>query len=283
MQHETDLETLNASICGALVPDFPFTGTVQAVYSKAIAVLNERGMLISLVGKSEHMEAFAVNLGSGFEEARMNLKEGQKITVCSGAGERWDPRPLLAGVRKELSCADESTLEYICDTIEHIMRSVWRGDSERAALSKEGIRGEGAFAERFSALEKSPDFPANVVGFGPGTTPAGDDFIAGFFCARTLLEKTESVKTQSIKKAVREKLNSTSLQGRTLLLGLVEGIPPFYLVNIALALASDSSGEEDEEDEEALIDAVLAALDHGASSGEDALWGFLSGFCAKDF
>jgi len=67
-------------------------------------------------------------------------------------------------------------------------------------------------------------------------------------------------------------LTRTGAAGRALLEGALEGAPPAYLVDLALAAADRGPGAPGR-----LERAVDGALGHGATSGEDALAGFMAG------
>ena len=168
----------------------------------------------------------------------------------------------------------------------------------RATLAKayaegrraEGLHGSGAFAEGFRRLEAHPDFPAVAVGFGPGTTPAGDDWLAGCLVALDLRAGGPGKAAVPLRQKIRDRLEQTTAAGRALLLGALAGAPPEYLVGLAEAAADwkpvvpgDMAAAERQTGKQALRlgrlrAAVSSCLAHGATSGEDALAGFVSRF-----
>jgi hypothetical protein len=96
---------------------------------------------------------------------------------------------------------------------------------------------------------------AELVGLGPGMTPAGDDFLAGALLA--------GINTAEIDAA----LPGTTPAGRTLLWTALRGSFPFYLCSFMERLAGAVSEEE-------IVEAVNAACSQGETSGTDALVGF---------
>jgi hypothetical protein len=158
-----------------------------------------------------------------------------------------------------------------------------------AGRRAEGLHGSGAFAAGFRRLEAHPDFPAVAVGFGPGTTPAGDDWLAGCLVALDLRAGGSGKAVLSLRQRIRDRLDRTTAAGKALLLGALAGAPPEYLVDLAEAAAEltsdtpeDMSVVERQMGDQALwLGSLRAAfstcLAHGATSGEDALAGFVYG------
>jgi hypothetical protein len=163
-----------------------------------------------------------------------------------------------------------------------------------AGRRAEGLHGTGAFAQGFRRLEAHPDFPAVAVGFGPGTTPAGDDWLAGCLVALDLRAGRPARAAAPLRQKVRDRLEQTTAAGRSLLLGALAGAPPEYLVALAEAAADfvaiapvagwdvDANLEAEAEIGQhpgpgRLRAAVSNCLAHGATSGEDALSGFVYG------
>lgn len=171
-----------------------------------------------------------------------------------------------------------------------------------AGRRAEGLHGSGAFAHGFRRLAARPDFPAVAVGFGPGTTPAGDDWLAGYLIALDLRAGGPGKAAADLRNKIRRRLEQTTAAGRALLLGALAGSPPEYLVVLAEAAAQWLAMQTAALDAEAsqpiawlaeqkagqvsgpgtLWDVVSNCLEHGATSGEDALAGFLYGLVADN-
>lgn len=153
-----------------------------------------------------------------------------------------------------------------------------------AGRRAEGLHGSGAFAAGFKRLQAHPDFPAVAVGFGPGTTPAGDDWLAGCLVALDLRAGGLGKAALDHRQKIRGRIEQTASAGRALLLGALAGAPPEYLVALAeaaadwVAVALDARVKvEAGLGTGGLWVAVSKCLEHGATSGEDALAGFVYG------
>lgn len=145
--------------------------------------------------------------------------------------------------------------------------------ARKAGRAETGIHGNGPFARAFERLMAAPGFPLNLVGFGPGSTPAGDDWLAAYLAGRDLLDGGPGRSVPALRSALASSLARTTAAGRALLLGALAGAPPAYLGALILALAGHAP--------DGIRNATLAALGHGASSGEDALTGFLAALRRK--
>ena len=198
----------------------------------------------------------------------------------------WDPRGRLAGASR-LFLGGSSMGKVMAGEVHALLAGAYA-----AGRRAEGLHGNGVFAQHFRRLETDPDFPAVVVGFGPGTTPAGDDWLAGCLVALDLCAGGPGKAAADLRQKIHDRLMQTTSAGRALLLGALAGAPPEYLVGLAEASAewmvAVAGNPEIEERQPAelvprhgrLRDAVLSCLGHGATSGEDALAGFVYGFGA---
>ncbi|HPE36009.1 MAG TPA: DUF2877 domain-containing protein [Spirochaetales bacterium] len=266
------------ALVGILVPAAPWSARLVGAGSKAVSLLHPDGALVSVVARKSDMEARAMGHGewARFRNELEPLLDSQDAMVgwdgsrllCAGRATLdfseasvWDPRPLIrrAG-RPPRSVASMEAM------LQEAMRAA-DPDGEDY-----GIHGGGPFASGFAALEAADGFPANLVGFGPGTTPAGDDWLAGYLAAADMEAGTPGQASGELRERVAERLGTTTAAGRSLLLGALAGIPPAYIVALALALATGGAAD--------LEAAVRAALGHGASSGRDALSGLAAGIRA---
>jgi hypothetical protein len=276
---------LPLSNIGFLVPKAPWTARIVGVASKAIILAHGDGAAIAIVGTASNMDAraFAIEgdygrfalvaaaeLARGGSRSgaaaafdgvtlRASLRDGD-LAEAAGDAILWDPRDSLrsAGSRAAADCLADAA-----DAIEAMVRT------ERDGREREGIHGDGAFALAFRKMKAAPGFPATIVGFGPGSTPSGDDWLAGYLTGRDLLEGGPGEAEPGLRTAVEASLGRTSAAGKALLLGALAGAPPAYLVELALAAT-------DAEHVDRLRNAVREALGHGASSGEDAIAGFVA-------
>lgn len=286
---------------GCLVPPPPWTGKVVGVFSKAVAVLHPDGAIVSIVSKREHLESRAMMPAEGwpgFIRALSRLVDsgidaeigwdGSTLAMtgeagASGPGARleftgsvvWDPR-----LRSHAPVPfDRITVASLIGVIEKSLAS-----AHAKGRLAEGIHDNGAFRAAFERLRLTDGFPANIVGFGPGTTPAGDDWLAGFLAACDLVAGGYGTAEKDLRNKLFPYLGRTTPAGRALLLGAIAGVPPAYLDAVVMAteryLASESqhvTGVSETAKTVLLTETVEVALDHGATSGEDALAGFIEG------
>jgi len=161
--------------------------------------------------------------------------------------------------------------------IEAIRQTV--SDSRVKGRRIEGIHAGGAYGVMFGKLALHADFPANLVGFGPGTTPAGDDWLAGYLAALDLAVAAVATarKAQSLREALAGRLERTTAAGRALLIGSIAGVHPAYLWDLMGSVANAGCVPDDRSSGRRINASVLRVLEHGSTSGEDALAGFVAG------
>ena len=272
------------STMGFLVPAAPWTARVAGVASKAVILLADDGAAISITGRAEDLDARAFVIAEGFQDFlaaakaafsgsgehvlvrydgnMLSIESARRTTVRTDTALVWDPRDELKKVAESL---DGLKLRSMADVLE-----VELGAAHDAGRSREGIHGDGPFAQAFRRLRAAPAFPANLVGFGPGSTPAGDDWLTGYLTGRDLVAGGLGLAEPALRSAVQAAFSRTTASGRALLTGTIAGAPPAYIVGLVLAtteLAMESSVRA----------AVRTALGHGATSGEDALAGLIQG------
>lgn len=128
----------------------------------------------------------------------------------------------------------------------------------------EGIRNE--------EYQQVTNAASHLIGFGPGLTPSGDDFLASLIVSMSLSAKYLGIRESSLNKTTDRIL--AALEGRTNLIGqkLIEyasrgsvSEPMFNLVR-AIFLS-----------EQSLIQSTVDILGIGASSGRDSMLGIILG------
>lgn len=291
---------------GCLVPPAPWTGKIVGVFSKAVAILHPDGALVSIVSRREQLEARAMmpSIGwHGFIRALNSLVDsgsdpdidwdGSALVMAGEAGVSssdarlsftgsvvWDPRLRKPSTIK-FSRHNVATAVAI---IENCIASARTGG--RLA---EGIHENGAFRTAFERLREAKGFPACIVGFGPGTTPAGDDWLAGFLAARDLVAGGYGMAEKDLRNSLIACHGRTTPAGKALLLGAIAGVPPAYLDAVVMATesylaSSERCGAGISETPMAVLlaNTVDVALGHGATSGEDALTGFMEGLQKRE-
>lgn len=272
------------ALTGFLVPAPPWEARLVGSFGKALSLLHPDGALVSVVRRPEYMEARALAPSSAWDGFASRASgplcgdagpvvarwDGRCLTLAGIArldfcgADLWDPRPALAD-----AAAAVTRLRSDAPSWERLRAAFSRAARVAVAASRargkraEGLHAEGPFREAFRALSLEAGFPANLVGFGPGTTPAGDDWLAGYLCGSDLVSGGPGLGSPRLRDAVSGALERTGAAGRSLLLGALAGGPPAYLAGLALAFAGGG-----------LAEALERALGHGASSGEDALAGF---------
>lgn len=271
---------------GCLVAPPPWGARIAGVFSKAVALSLPGGLLISVVRDEGGMEALAVWPGPRAYEhiaaaagapagASWGAAAIASIEAAYAEADPWDPRPRLAEL--SLAFAASAAAARLRAALSRVEASAPRRGGGREAAGDGTIRGSGPYGRAFEAMKARDDFPAALVGFGPGTTPAGDDWLAGYLCAAELASgRGPGYAKAALREEIVRRLDRTTAAGRSLLTGALAGVPPRYLCAVVEALAEPCAGDDE------LLDAVETALSHGASSGRDAVDGFLSGLLGLD-
>jgi len=276
-----ELAIINAACTGCLVPGGSWSAPLVGVHDDALSLLHPDGAFVSVVGDLARAEARSFILPGGdfepllswardaihmseltrFEEATLRI--GYFVIVVSGSPP-WDSRPELGIAAETIRDNIKKKPWMVRDAFSFMEKLLKR------RLPPESMFREGAYRETFiSSLNDTSGFPWNLAGFGPGTTPAGDDFISGFLLARRLTEEFDESKSR----IPANRFLRTTAAGRSLLIGCDAGVFPAHLAGLGTALATSCTTE----DLTGLNKAVDRTLSHGATSGSDALLGFLVG------
>ena len=145
-----------------------------------------------------------------------------------------------------------------------------RADASARLVVRACARGDAAGAATAAA---------DLLGLGPGLTPAGDDFVGGVFFARRLLAQVEAAPTEPWRKAadrIRARAGDRTHRISATLLGdLLDGAGYAPLHDLATALATARPPH-------VALDAARRLVRIGHSSGWDMLAGFI-GACLGDF
>jgi len=267
---------------GFLVPPAPWMARIAGVASRAVILLADDGAAISVIGRTEDLDARAFVMVDGFKEflaaassalsgtreavsvsydgTRLSIESARLTAARTDTALVWDPRDDLKMAARSI---DAALLADMAFCIEDELRL-----AHEAGRSHEGIHGDGPFATAFARLRDATTFPANLVGFGPGSTPAGDDWLSGYLTGRDLVEGGPGVAEPALRAAIAEALGRTTASGRALLTGVLAGAPPAYIVGLVIAATKITM-------ESNVRAAVRTALGHGATSGEDAMAGLI--------
>jgi hypothetical protein len=287
--------TRRAATLGSDVPRGEFPVRVHSVFRAALNLRPPDGDLLTLLSAEADDLPRGVRLASAEDFSSLGLAagDGGVFTVDEIVLER------SAGCgRFRVDCASARRL------VAQPARPL-RGDGERwrtgvallEALQERaatdlriapllaGARPSGAMGERLTqdvldlgrgvragCLDAMRGAATRLVGLGPGLTPAGDDFLCGFFAAghcRCAARPARSRLLTSFAEAVRELLGQTTDISAALLSGALAG----RVFRPLAALAEACSGAPGSNLNGALL--RLAAVGH--SSGLDAATGFFYG------
>jgi hypothetical protein len=257
---------------GELAARGAWTGRIVSVHGRALNILRADGRLVSVVTRESDMTAMSVLVPALLQggtsvagrEIRcdgLRLRTGTEELVDLTAARRWSGRvgcvPRIEP--RALEAAAGALLAHrgpLC--LADLLAPERPPGSEAAAAAAARL---AAWRDGSSALGGL----GGLVGLGPGLTPAGDDFLTGMLLADTLglgglpLPGTRRLDAGDLS-AMGRALGSTTAAGRTLLELALDRRFPAYL----LAFAGAPSAA-----------AAARASEHGATSGTDAVAGFL--------
>lgn len=290
--------TIDAScLSGALVPSPPWTAALAGSFSRAVSLLHPDGAFVSLVRNPADMEARAVHLDIDWNILTRALQADSK-RICLVIREADSFRITMDGI--ETACVRLYQQRLYSALAELQQAGIdWQTASEaqcagvlaelRRHIDEEhlagrpfsGLHDDTVFSRHFRRLQNRPDWPANLVGFGPGTTPAGDDWLGAYLLALDMNGERCAAEAARLRMEIQDRLKQTSTAGRTLLLGALGGETPAWLTGLASALAALAAGKA-AASRYNLPEQVRYALAHGATSGEDTLAGLLAGLTLRE-
>jgi hypothetical protein len=245
---------------GALVGKEPWTGRVLSVFSRAFNILRPDGLVVSVVADSMSMSAMGVLASDLFG----TLPDVDTAVTMEDAVMTIDN---LASI----DCADCPAWEGRIDAAAARMMPVNLVQAVHDNLLIHGSPGgllgllsggppENSFVARArKSLEEGR--PEELVGSGPGLTPAGDDFLTGAILASEASVVLDRARLERV-------LPGTTAHGRTLLWMALQGRFPAYLVDFMDAMTSGRFSDDE------ISSVVRAACAHGETSGTDTLAGF---------
>lgn len=252
-----------ARALGELIGNAQWRGRVLSVFSRAINILRADGLVVSVVADRIFMSAMgvlAIDLfgsppDAGLVDAAAWMADGVLMidrlasidcTDCPA----WEGKVNPAAVRR---MAVELIQAIRDDLLTHGKPGGLLG------VLRNGLA-ENSFVTR-GRESLDAGRPEELVGCGPGLTPAGDDFLTGAILASEASVSLDPARLERV-------LPGTTPTGRTLLWMAMKGRYPAYLVDFIDTIA----GAEVSADE--ISSAVRAACAHGETSGTDALAGF---------
>jgi hypothetical protein len=256
---------LKALAQGELIGPDAWTGEALSVHARAINVLRADGLVVSLVARVESMTAMSVCVPDFFDEPPL---EGAVGRAVAGDAQRIEVAEVasleLAGSWTWKGTVDQDLLRdfsmaHIAEIRDELLLHGRAGGLQGIFITE---RGTDPFVEKAgkALLNKRLE---DLVGLGPGLTPAGDDFLVGALMASP--GGTRGLFSEAV-------LSGTTPAGRTLLWMALRGSFPAYLVAFAGSIVRSRSAKQ-------ISTAVRAACAHGETSGSDAL----AGFCWAQF
>jgi len=290
--------TIDAScLSGALVPSPPWTAALAGSFSRAVSLLHPDGAFVSLVRNQADMEARAVHLDIDWNILTRALEpdEGRLCRVIrteDGFSFQIDQtvtatvrlvQQRVVTVKSELKLAAQYWQAAAFRQRNLVLNELQQyiNEEHKAGRPFSGLHDDTVFSRHFRQLQNRPDWPANLVGFGPGTTPAGDDWLGGYLLALDMNGEHWAAAAAQLRMEIQDRLKRTNTAGRTLLLGALAGETPAWLTSLASTLAAQAAGNN-AESRYNLPEQVRYALAHGATSGEDTLAGLLAGLTLRE-
>ena len=299
--------SLIASVAGSSFPAYPFSFTVHSVFPRAANLRpSGGGFLLSLVSDAAKAHPHSSVVPSArFEDWGLlpgdpGCFDGEVIRFGAGRGGGRAAAPEITLPRSRRPADDESpsrgrpraeSLRAAADAVE-ALRAERRAEPSLAELFAAAPPAGNGFSARFvraareleraEAARSVPLFLAaarKLAGFGPGLTPAGDDFLCGWFAGQRARAADRPGSAAFLDECGAAALGAGGLAERTndisaaFLADAAGGRFGSALVAFADAVIADAAIAARSADEIANSVAVLGDLGH--SSGTDAAAGFL--------
>ncbi len=288
------IRNLRPDEVGQLVCELKEEGCVVSIYDKAVNILLYKGVLVSLVVGPEQMTPMSVRCPDLFK----HINSGQ-VKLLVGDLSRIDPdRMVIAGLKIDLERVnrfqgiadpdrmgglDPTKISTFGKTLCLLGRKGGLLGLIDATLADNPFVTQGLLL-RDGLLSSQPsrrvDSLTKFVGLGTGFTPSGDDLICGFLLGekmvafshgsdgRPVREPQPSILTEEEKIGIWEAAANTNEGGRTLIWMALKGGFPAFLLDTVKGVAK-AKGPAD------MFRVVNAAVNHGHTSGTDALVGLL--------
>jgi hypothetical protein len=263
------------TLVGAGVPCLTGWGEVVSVFAQAVNIRHAQGLLVSFVGKTRAMTFLSVCLPGFFRKQKKGLLPGDRVRFEGQrlVTEDWVVdflgRPTWQGTltRDNVKGFSASKVSLVKEALllkgreGGFLGLLRKGEANNPFVDKavkvlSDIQSAPSRAGRLKAL-------SGLVGLGPGSTPSGDDFIKA-----VASDERNMVACAMEKEDLGAAMNRTNDAGKTLLWQALQGHFPEYLIE-TLRSVSDAKGKQE------IVDAVERAVGGGATSGTDALTGFL--------
>jgi len=281
------------TLVGAGVPSLTGWGEVVSAFSNAVNIRHSRGLLVSFVGDPRAMTYLSVCVPALFRNPKKRLVPGDRIRFEGHRLAAEDfvldflGRPTWQGTitRKEVKELSASKVSLLKEALllkgkdGGFLRLLCREGTDNPFVDKaiqvlRGVQKAPSQAARLNVL-------SGLVGLGPGSTPSGDDFITGVLLGEEALRLLLATEAKAVadglepmipctkgKEDLWLAMDRTNDAGNTLLWQALRGHFPQYLIETVRAVSEAKEKKE-------IADAVERAVSRGATSGTDALTGFL--------
>jgi hypothetical protein len=274
----------------------PRTATVVSVYRRVANLRLDSGELVAVGAREVPLAAngVAVELAPEVALDALGLRAGRTATLTPGAlrvcgadvevdlsaAVRWEPRPAMPRVSPQAIAARALEARVIAVAEGEsgaLLPLLWRRDAEWHARDLVGSAVRPAAALRDAAVAGDLAGVARagrgLAGLGPGLTPSGDDYLAGFAAAWALASESlgrEAGHTTAVLEALSAGAEAgASDLGRAWLAHAARGEVAEPMGSFFAALAGRARGD--------LAAAVRGVLVLGATSGTDWMTGALAG------
>lgn len=288
------IRNLSADEVGQLVCELNEEGCVVSIYGKAVNILLSRRLLVSIVAGTEQMTPMSVRCPDLFK----HINSGQ-VKLLVGDPARIEPdRMAIAGLKIDLEGVsrfqgnvdpdwmgelDPTKISAFGQTLCMLGRTGGLLGLIDATLADNPFVRQGLLL-RDGLLSSQPsrriESLARFIGLGTGFTPSGDDLICGFLLGEKMVafshgpdslpgrQPQPPILTEEEKSRLWEAATHTNEGGRTLIWMALTGGFPAFLLDTVKGVAT-AKGPAD------MFRVVNAAVNHGHTSGTDALAGLL--------
>jgi hypothetical protein len=256
-----------------------FDGTVHSVFARAVNLaVGDRLTALVAAELGNFPRAYLVDAAPDFDFAR-HLAPGDPV-ACRGGILRVAGRELSVDLAHAApwraglgQLAIDKSDRAIARTLETVAR--------RLAAHDHGVAFSRLAADRIAALahatsrldvDGASEGATRLIGFGPGLTPSGDDYLVGFLAGLWSVASADAAFHAfrlSFARRIVEAARGTNEISQVFLEAAAEGEVSERLATLAAAIAR---AEPDAQ----LAAACDAALDVGASSGADGVAGLIA-------
>ena len=286
-------ERLLPALVGAGVPRLSGWGEVVSAFPGAVNARHSQGLLVSLIEEAGAMTYLSVCLPALFNKQKNRLVPGGRVRfdgyrlVMEGLVVDLLGRPTWQGTlsQEEVQGVTAAKVAFMKEALllkgrDGGLLGLLRGgepDTPFVTMAMKvlsAVQGSASQAARLKAF-------LGLVGLGPGATPSGDDFVAGVLLGEKVLRFLRPKEAKAVapgrgtmlpwaaeKEGFRVAMNRTNDAGKTLLWQALDGRFPNYLIEMVRSVSKAEASHD-------ITEAVERAVSRGASSGTDALTGFL--------